>query len=287
MLLVDICWLLVRVPLHYGILLENVVRTAHCKHHRHFSKALLIVSWQTSSSPLRIVKIICQQKEASFAVFYSSDGDVAEAGHKTKIAVFQTISSTPTSIHHVPFGLRNVAPLTCHRRSSYSFVGITDAFRVVVLGDSEPTFKDDGLFARGINLEAPVPKKTLFHDIFGTAAFTDSLAEIVSAPHPPSRQEGRRELFNGPVYMAPQFDLLFEAANEGVLMSRPTENARSFRDYDDLGEEDLEAEYYKDTSKSHIPRLPIAGEMNIFIRVFKDHHPIGVFLVDLLSLSQH
>jgi len=233
------------------------------------------VSWQTIT-PLRIDKVVSHRKEATFAVFHSSDPGRDGEEHHTKVAIFRVSSSVPILVRHIPFGLRNVILVPFQKHLGYNLVGITDTWKVVMIGDSEPTFKDQSLAASGINYDVQAPRKTLFHDIFGAAAFATSSTETLHISHPPGKGKGIHELFRDPVYLSPSLDILFDTVATTFLTRRPSETIGSVEKPGDLIEEDSEMDHEADIVGIHAPRVPTSGEMDIFTKLFRAHCLIDI-----------
>ncbi|KAF8913139.1 quinon protein alcohol dehydrogenase-like superfamily [Gymnopilus junonius] len=236
------------------------------------------VSWQ-SNTPFWIKKIVPHQMDATFAVFHSLGLNQDSEESLTKVAVFRVSSSIPILVRHVPFGLRNVVWAPFHNHPGYNLFGVTDTWRVVMIGDSEPKFNNENLTAaRGMNFDTQAPRKTLFHDIFGAAAFASLSTESIHLPHPQGMEKGNHEFFSDAVYMSPSLDVLFDAVAKTVLTSRPPEPICSMEDPGDLIEEDSEVDHEADIFKHRAPRTPISGEMDIFTKLFRAHSLIGLFL---------
>jgi NET1-associated nuclear protein 1 (U3 small nucleolar RNA-associated protein 17) len=126
----------------------------------------------------------------------------------------------------VPLKLLNVVWLpSTQTENDYSFVGITDTWGVIVLGDrvDGPTF-----LAKEISSGSGVgERRSLFQDVFGKSAFTDlsNLSLSPSEPAVSSAKKGKEVggIFDGPAYLMPPLSTLFEPLIGSFLTLRPAE----------------------------------------------------------------
>ncbi|KAJ3503453.1 hypothetical protein NLJ89_g8426 [Agrocybe chaxingu] len=181
------------------------------------------VFWQTTT-PVQNEKIIPHPGEDLFAVIHSPV--IANDAQHTKISTFRVGSSSPSSVRSVPFGLRKVIWGAFPASAGFSLVGITERWRVVVMGDSAAPFNDEGRVARGINIvNHGQQRRTLFQDLFGASAFADSnsdFPEWVSAPRKDNVSLG---LFSAPAFLRPALDTLFDPLIKSFLTVRIAEDA--------------------------------------------------------------
>lgn len=231
-----------------------------------------LVAWQTLT-PFVIDKIVPHQKEAMFAVFHSPDLDGED--HRTKVALFNASSSVPTSIRSVPFGLRNVVWASIQNQPGYSLVGVTYTWRVVIIGDSQPVLKDGDITARAMNFEPQQQKRTIFQDIFGVSAFANSTAESSQTPSI-QKKASEKQVFSDPVFLAPSLDMLFSALVQPYLVVRPAKENTTLDSHEELVEEDVVMESEAEIPTVHTSRVPIPGEMDAFIKLFKTYCLTGV-----------
>ncbi|KAH9486491.1 WD repeat-containing protein 75 [Psilocybe cubensis] len=225
------------------------------------------VAWQTLT-PLAIDKIVPHPKESTFAVFHSPDQDGED--HRTKITLFHVSSKVPTTIRFVPFGLRNVVWASYQKQPGYNLVGITYSWRVVLIGDSRPVLKDGEITARAMNLEPQKQKKTIFQDIFGVSAFSNTTVEHAHT-FTVQRKSSENEVFTDPAYTAPSLETFFSSLLKPYLVVRPAKESNIPDDHDEVVEEDVVMEDEREIPIAHTSRVPIPGEMDTFIKLFKTH----------------
>ncbi|KAJ7103370.1 WD40 repeat-like protein [Mycena belliarum] len=180
------------------------------------------VRWQhKTSSPIQT--LVSHPREDTFAVVLSSS---TEERSKSKVMLFMVGNAQPLKTLVVPFGFRNIAwyPLVA---SSFSLVAITNDWKVVVVGESIHIPKDEGSVSRGITALQTPQRRTLFQDIFGKSAFGEqALPSQPSAPASIARPwTGRAgtEVFDGPAYLMPPLESLFESLMNGFLKPRVVE----------------------------------------------------------------
>jgi NET1-associated nuclear protein 1 (U3 small nucleolar RNA-associated protein 17) len=175
-----------------------------------------LVAWQ-SNLPLSIDKIISHRHESSFAVFHSMSAGEA----RVKVSIFQASSSTPLAIHSLPFTLRNVELNSFQASTGFSFVAITHAWRVVLIGDSIPRLTDEGLSPKAISLNGQRQNRTLFQDIFGVSAFEEDMhVNQTSTSAALSRKGVDHPLSDISAFATPSFDTFFDPFLTGFLTAR-------------------------------------------------------------------
>ena len=234
---------------------------------------ILIVAWHCVP-PQPIDKVVPHQNEASFAVFHSPT--IVDDERRTTVSIFQALSSTPTTIRTLPFGLRNAIWASFSSGSGFNLVGITHSWRVVTFGDSRQTLKDEGRTATAMNIQSQPTKRTLFEDIFGVSAFASTSSDSVQAPALLHKNSKSHDVFDTPVYLAPSLDDLFNPLIKSFLTLRPAEP--SIADDADDGEEDIVMEEEQDPispTSRHASRVPNAGEMDAFTKLFRSRCMTG------------
>ncbi|KAJ6575276.1 WD40 repeat-like protein [Mycena capillaripes] len=229
------------------------------------------VRWHhKSSSPIR--SLVSHPREDTFAIVLSSN----EERPKSRVALFQVNSAQPTRSLSVPFSLRNVAWYPLAPSSSFSLVGITHDWKVVVLGDNIQVAKDEGSISREIAAHAAPQRRTLFQDIFGKSAFSEPAAVSQSvAPASVSRPWTAREgagVFEDAAYLMPPFEKLFEPLMNGFLKSRvaevsvlPSVTAENWEDVD------MDGEGRATLAGANAKRAVDSEEMNTMIDLFRVH----------------
>ncbi|KAJ7925936.1 hypothetical protein B0H13DRAFT_1973962 [Mycena leptocephala] len=181
------------------------------------------VRWHhKTSSPIRA--LVSHPREDTFAIVLSSSN---EERPKSRVALFNVNSAQSTRSLSVPFGFRNVAWYPLVSSSSFSLVGITHDWKVVVLGDNIHIPKDEGSVSREIATHSAPQRRTLFQDIFGKSAFGEQASASQSlAPASLSRPWTGREgagVFDEAAYLMPPLEKLFEPLMNGFLKPRAAE----------------------------------------------------------------
>ncbi len=161
-------------------------------------------------------------------------------------------------------------------------VGITDSWDVVLCGDDVQPLAGEGTGARALVSGSQEPhKRTLFQDIFGDSALT-------SAPvHPIVQQKAvgnpkhwnNKEIanvFDGPAYLIPALDSLFDTLMSHFLTLRPSEDEDSpAPDLPGDGKDSsMDIDEPLDDPPVGVPRperVVDAQEMEAFIGLFRHH----------------
>ena len=204
----------------------------------------------------------------------------------------------PVAKFSVPFGLQNVIWNSIEKGAGYSLVGITDDWRVVVLGDSRLSSRNDSLPTQGLNVVHHSEKRTLFEDIFGSSAFSNNdsepLQSIPSVSSQVRKPEGSRhhDLFDKPAYLMPVIDTLFDPLVISLLNSRISNDGPKISQVD---EEDEDVAMIDDTVKQPVfticpTRIPNQGEMELFTQLFRTTsitctHSFAPILLIVLKIS--
>ncbi|KAJ7040451.1 quinon protein alcohol dehydrogenase-like superfamily [Mycena alexandri] len=187
------------------------------------------VCWHHKSSS-HIRALVSHPREDTFMILLSPS---SEDRPKSRVAVFSVNSAQPTKTLSVPFGFRNVVwyPLAA---SSFSLVGITHDWKVVVLGDGIHAHvpKDEGTVSRELASHSAPYRRTLFQDIFGKSAFGEQALAAsgsqsfasASISRPWTGREGA-EVFEGAAYLMPPLEKLFEPLMSGFLKPRAAEDS--------------------------------------------------------------
>ncbi|KAG6814124.1 hypothetical protein H0H92_002119 [Tricholoma furcatifolium] len=167
-----------------------------------------------------INQVVPHPEQDFFAVFYSSSNQEVQ---KTRVLLFRTSSPAPSLARSLPLNLRSVVPYTLVK-SSNLFVGITDDWSVILLGDNARQSREEGSSAIGIALDSLPQKRTLFQDIFGKSAFTETpnLASTISVSEAQYAKLGRAtaNAFDAPAYSMPALDHVFDQLLGGLLQPR-------------------------------------------------------------------
>jgi len=230
------------------------------------------VRWHhKTSSPIRA--LVSHPREDTFAIVLSSSN---EERPKSRVALFNVNSAQSTRSLSVPFGFRNVAWYPLVSSSSFSLVGITHDWKVVVLGDNIHIPKDEGSVSREIATHSAPQRRTLFQDIFGKSAFGEQASASQSlAPASLSRPWTGREgagVFDEAAYLMPPLEKLFEPLMNGFLKPRAAEvsvvpSAITANEDVDMDGEGLTAT----VSGVEAKRVVDPQEMDAMIDLFRTH----------------
>ncbi|KAF8216066.1 WD40 repeat-like protein [Mycena galopus ATCC 62051] len=179
------------------------------------------VRWHHKSSS-SIRSLVSHPRDDTFAIVLSSSN---EERPKSRVALFEIGSAQPTKSLSMPFGFRSVIwyPLV----SSFSLVGITHDWKVVVLGENVNAAKEEGSVSRELASQAAPQRRTLFQDIFGKSAFgeqanTAQSSTLASVSRPWTGREGAG-VFADPAYLMSPMEKLFEPLMNGFLKPRVAE----------------------------------------------------------------
>ncbi|KAI0931755.1 hypothetical protein AcW1_000923 [Taiwanofungus camphoratus] len=234
--------------------------------------------WHYRSSSV-VEKCVPHPRHDTFLVFEQHIVPGSEPT-STKVLIFRPSSAVPTAIQTLPFHLRSVAWLPgstpVSADSSFSLVGITQAWSVVVFGNDIHLPLEEGASAQGIVESTSDGKRTLFQDIFGKSALTD----FVSAPpsvaenivHPWKGKE-IADIFNAPAYLMPPLETLFDSVLDGFLTARPhvAVEEHKHQEQDDTEQMDVEVDNELATAATRIERVVDHSEMQEFVELFKHH----------------
>jgi NET1-associated nuclear protein 1 (U3 small nucleolar RNA-associated protein 17) len=245
-----------------------------------FCSSTAIVRWHYKSS-WELDTVVSHTVADIFALFHRPSSPTNE-WRQTRISLFHTSSSIPSSLHSVPFGLRNVvwySTSSTSESSSFSLVGITHAWSVVLLGDSVRLPEEEGSTAREIVADSTLQKRTLFQDIFGKSAFSDfSNEQSSSKPRTTTTRpwSGREaaSIFDGPAYLVPPLESLFEPLINSFLKTRPEDTNTTVGGNAEVedGDADMEEEGGdRVVSRTQPKRVVDRDEIDSFVDLFKMH----------------
>jgi hypothetical protein len=244
-----------------------------------FCSSISIVRWHHRSS-WELDTVVSHPVADIFALFSRPSSPTIER-RQTGINMFRTSSSIPFALRSVPFGLRNViwysAPSTSLESSPFSLVGITHAWSIVLLGDNVRLPDEEGSTAREIATNVIPQKRTLFQDIFGKSALSD-LSNGPPSPEPqpmtgrPWTGQEVASIFDGPAYLLPPLESLFEPLINTFLKTR-SEEADTGRNVE-LEDEDVDM---KEEGGEHVvirtqlKRRVDRDGLHSFVDLFKLH----------------
>lgn len=223
-----------------------------------------------------IKNLVPHPEDDTFAVFYSHR--TTKEHLKTRVSIFHVRSSVPSSIRSIPFMLRNISlNVPYSERSMYTFVGITQDWRVVQFGDDCKMIKEAGSAARGLTSDHIPSRRTLFRDIFGKSAFAEvptlssSSVEMGKRPALWTGKEAS-DTFTSPAYLMPPLEHLFEPLIARFLIPRDQDIAQSRVMEPEEPDVDMEEDVQDPMiSGVHQPRNVDQEEMDSFVALFRRH----------------
>ncbi|KAF7339337.1 WD40 repeat-like protein [Mycena sanguinolenta] len=226
------------------------------------------VRWYHKSSGF-IRTLVSHPRNDTFAVVLASSSQ--EERPKCRVALFEAGSAQPIKSLSLPFGFRNVAwyPLGS---SSFSIVGITYDWKVVVLGENIHVAKEEGSVSREIASQSAPQRRTLFQDIFGKSAFGEQANAVQSSGPTTARPWTGREntgVFEDPAYLMPPLEKLFEPLMNGFLKSRVVEAPVLPPAPIDNENVDMEAGEGTIVAGADAKRVVGAGEMDAMTDLFR------------------
>ncbi len=191
---------------------------------------------------------------------------LSETGTNTHARVFSPTSSEPSRSLKLPFTLRGFAPYT-----STNFVGITHDWSVVIFGDNVTPLSEEGSAARSIPMSSVPQARTLFQDIFGKSAFVpQSFPSNRSSSTATSAPSKVRSLFDGPSYLMPPLESLFDDVMDDFLKPRQVKMTKIAEDDVDV---DMDVDEPADVPPAAARRKLVMNEeeMGVFVDLFKAH----------------
>ncbi|TFK36968.1 WD40 repeat-like protein [Crucibulum laeve] len=225
-------------------------------------------------SPFNIEVIVPHPDEETFAVFYNASA-TSDALLNTKVAIFSAASSTPTNVRSVPFDLRSVAWYApSHNPNSFSFVGVTGRWSIVVFGDNIRPRQEEGSTAQGISAITTPQRRTMFQDIFGKSAFNDlPIDTIVSTPksvHALDSPKERQAVFDAPAYLMPPLHSFFQPMMATFLEARITDTSVIELETDDE-DVDMEEDSHDLIVRTQRARTVDKKELDLLTNLFRTH----------------
>ncbi|KAF8899035.1 WD40 repeat-like protein [Infundibulicybe gibba] len=152
-----------------------------------------------------ITGLIPHRNHDAFALFQRSE-------QQTKVSLFRPSSPTPYATQTLPFTLKTFLWHSLSNSSSFAFVGITTDWRVITFGDEIQHAESEGDAPQEITPNSLPLKRTLFQDIFGKTAFTETSTQSPSTTTDTTRHKDNAGGFpDVPTYLMPPIDNLFES----------------------------------------------------------------------------
>ncbi|KAJ6519978.1 WD40 repeat-like protein [Mycena sanguinolenta] len=225
------------------------------------------VQWYHKSSGF-IRTLVPHPRDDTFAVVLASSH---EERPKCRVALFEAGSTQPIKSLSLPFGFRNVTwyPLVS---SSFSIVGITYDWKVVVLGENVHVAKEEGSASRELASQPAPQRRTLFQDIFGKSAFgeqTNATPSYGAASARPWTGRDSTGVFEDPAYLMPPLEKLFEPLMSGFLKSRVVEASILPPAAIDNEDVDMEGAERTTVAGADAKRVVGAGEMDAITNLFR------------------
>ncbi|KAI9460514.1 WD40 repeat-like protein [Lactarius psammicola] len=176
----------------------------------------------------RISAVVSHPRDERFAVFYSQPPN-------STVSIFDPSSSSPSDTYTLPFTLRNIVwyPRSLSKAkvtAPFHMVGITDSWDVVLCGDDVQPLAGEGTCASALVSGSQGPqKRTLFQDIFGDSVLTNAPVRPIvqqNAVGNPKHWNNKEvaNVFDGPAYLIPALDTLFDSFMSHFLTLRPSED---------------------------------------------------------------
>jgi NET1-associated nuclear protein 1 (U3 small nucleolar RNA-associated protein 17) len=191
---------------------------------------------------------------------------------KSRVALFSVGSAQPTKSLSLPFGFRNIAWYPFVAASSFSLVGVTHDWKVVVLGENIHLAKEEGAVSRELASHAAPQRRTLFQDIFGKSAFGEQTNAAQPAPASSSRPWTGREgagAFEDPAYLLPPLETLFEPLMSGFLKLRVVEPSAPPLTVAENEDVDMDGQGHTTVTGADRKRMLAEGEIEAMVDLFR------------------
>jgi NET1-associated nuclear protein 1 (U3 small nucleolar RNA-associated protein 17) len=160
-----------------------------------------------------------------------------------------------------------------HVSSTYTFIGITRDWNVVLFGD-EVTLAEEGSTAKKITPASSSSSRSLFQDIFGKSAFSGSeIVPPLSTERPSRPWTGKEsiDIFDAPAYLMPPLGSLYDHIMDGLLKPQPeSSHDENVKSHDEDVEMDEEDENVISTGTRQ-PRIVSREEIDTFTELFRKH----------------
>lgn len=206
--------------------------------------------------------------DENFALLHCLSISPTSGDQTTPVTIFHSKSGKPLRKHTIPFALLNVV----HRRissalsssknqSSFSLVGITQSYSVILFGDDIDNSIIEGDIAHSITASAGEQRRTLFQDIFGAAAFAgpsnigsdlETASEVPTAGSKSLPQKGQAtsKILDAPAYLMPGMDSLFDSLMDTLLSPREKDDDVRGSDHPARVDDDVEMVVADDSNTS-------------------------------------
>ena len=224
---------------------------------------------------MTISHVVTHPHEDSFVVFLGHAPHPQHQNARTKALIFGATSSSPSSVHSVPFYLRNLSLYTLSRVPlTYTFVGITRDWNVVLFGDGARLI-EKGSTAKEIAPILEPSRRSLFQDIFGKSAFAGSQGVQTLPTENSAHSRTSKDAFSAfdsPTYLMPPLGNLYDSVMDDLLKRRPeTSHDGTIVPGDDDDVEMEEEHTVAMVTDIRRPRLVSREEVDTFIELFRKH----------------
>lgn len=156
---------------------------------------------------------------------------------------------------------------------TFSLVGITHAFGVVLLGHDVSIVDEASSSTKTLRKGPVIPKRSLFEEMFGVPALTDVPHNTVPAAIDttlPWKSSETGRVFDAPAYLMPPMESLFESLINGFLKLRTKEDVDEEHQ---SAVQDADVEIPADTEEStFIEMAKVSNDviLGTFVPFFKD-----------------
>ncbi|KAF7971392.1 hypothetical protein HWV62_21226 [Athelia sp. TMB] len=240
-----------------------------------------VILWDLSA---QVEKVLAHPRDDIFAILHCSSVSPRSGRHTTPITLFRASSPAPYQKYTIPFGLLSSTWYPTARSgpsnsSSFSLVGITKDYSVIMFGDDVSAPADEGATAQNIVAGATEPKHTLFQDIFGASAF--GVPNGVSRSRPSvalqmnlltSSNTESLTLFDTPAYLMPPITSLYEPLMDSLIKPRSSVAIESEEQPGNTDEDiEMAGQSDDDVISFGVQRQRVVNddEMNMFIDMFR------------------
>ncbi|KAJ7070869.1 WD40 repeat-like protein [Mycena amicta] len=214
----------------------------------------------------RISALVSHPRQSTFAIVLETEGSLSQ------VMVLQVEPSQSVQTISLPFGLRSVVwyPLLL----SFSLVGVTHDWRVVVIGDQAHIPKDDSRAPTELKGGASTPRRTLFEDIFGKSAFSDDVA--APSPAAPSwTASAGPTSFDGfttsVTYLMPALETLFDPLMASHLKPRVSATLSPLLPVSEPDPQEMDVDGPVITSSTPDRRTVERSELDMLVNLFQTH----------------
>lgn len=190
------------------------------------------VLWHVRNSQL-FDTLLPHPHRDSFMTIHSSSSTPAHA----VATVFRVQSPVRQMEHTLPFALRNVIwyprPSTPTSSESFSLVGLTDSYNVVLMGDDVDPQAKPSVPSKRLQKGQSLPRKSLFEEMFGVPVISSDSVQhsrdqttANSGPVLPWRSSETAGFFDAPSHLIPPIHTFFDSLVDSFLTLRVADEER-------------------------------------------------------------